>query len=246
VKHLLPRGGPASESHELSTPDVSSRTAAEASLDALDAADMARLSSGEATALDGLMQRHRRWLLKWLLSMLGDASEALEVFQDTFLRVYLYRHKFQTQRCFHPWLCTISLNLARTRLRWRLRQPSMISLPDEGGNDGGPETIENDLIDPCLSPEARLEQQEWLDALEGAVATLPAKLRVPLERFAFDDLSHAQVAAELGCSPKTVEMRIYHARQQIRDHLEDCAIKSEGFRLPSRKQWKAPLKSAPA
>lgn len=122
----------------------------------------------------------------------------------------------------------------------------MIRLPDEGSDDEGPETIENDLIDPCLSPEARLEQREWLDALKVAVATLPAKLRVPLERSAFDDLSHAEIAAELGCSPKTVEMRIYHARQQIREYLEDCAIKSEGFRLPRRKQWKAPLESAPA
>jgi DNA-directed RNA polymerase specialized sigma24 family protein len=82
--------------------------------------------------------------------------------------------------------------------------------------------------------------------LEGAVNALPVKLRVPLERFAFDDLSQADIAAKLHCSLKTVEMRIYHARQRIREHLQDCAKKSKGFRLPRRRLGRVPVESAAA
>ena len=78
-------------------------------------------------------------------------------------------------------------------------------------------------------------QDEWLTALQTTLDEMPPKLRRPLERFAFDDCSQAAIAAELGCSVKAVETRLYRARQWVRASLEACARNSEGFRLPKRK-----------
>lgn len=144
----------AREPHALSTSDVTGRSAAEVSPDALDAADMAGLTGGDGEALDRLMQRHQRWLLGWLTRVLADVSDARDVFQEAFLRVYLHRHRFDPQRRFHSWLCTIALNLARNCLRWRRRQPPRIPLPDEGTEDGEmPGTVVNTLIEPRPHPD---------------------------------------------------------------------------------------------
>jgi RNA polymerase sigma factor (sigma-70 family) len=56
-------------------------------------------------------------------------------------------------------------------------------------------------------------------ALDRAIANLPAKLRAPLVLTAFDGCSHAEAAAILGVSVKTVEMCVYRARKKLAEAL---------------------------
>jgi len=54
-----------------------------------------------------------------------------------------------------------------------------------------------------------------------AIAALPTDLREALMLFTVQDMSHADIAATLGCSAKAVEVRIYRARQMLKDALKN-------------------------
>jgi len=60
---------------------------------------------------------------------------------------------------------------------------------------------------------------ETANAVRQAIATLPEELRTPLALSEYDELSHAEIAQILNCSPKAVETRLYRARKQLRSVL---------------------------
>jgi len=79
-------------------------------------------------------------------------------------------------------------------------------------------------------PDARPGPVESLDAIERAeevrraVGTLPEETRIPLVLFIYEEKSHAEISEILKCSAKAVEMRLYHARQQLRERLQRLLV----------------------
>ena len=69
------------------------------------------------------------------------------------------------------------------------------------------------------NPTEKLELEERAAAVRRALAALPEDLRVPLVLAEYEGQSHREIAAVLECSPKAVEMRIYRARQRLRELL---------------------------
>ena len=78
------------------------------SSDALDRQDMARLCGGHDTALNDLMSRHAQRLFHYLIRQLQDESEAEDVAQEAFVRVYQHRQKYDAKYRFSTWLYTIA------------------------------------------------------------------------------------------------------------------------------------------
>src|SRR5437763_15117846 len=109
-----------------------------------DSDDMARLAAGHEAALNDLMSRHAERLFNYLLRVLQNETEAADVAQEAFVRVYLNRAKFRTRSKFSTWLYAIATNLARDLQRRRLRHPN-ISLDFEAGE--GNSSIHNVLPD---------------------------------------------------------------------------------------------------
>src|SRR5262245_17838913 len=93
--------------------------------DGQDQADMARLAEGRESALDDLMGRHAERLYHYLIRLLQDETEAEDLAQETFARVFLHRSKFKADKKFSTWLYAIATNLARDRLRHRSRHPTV-------------------------------------------------------------------------------------------------------------------------
>jgi RNA polymerase sigma factor (sigma-70 family) len=186
------------------------------SSDALDWRDMERLRSGGDAALNELMERHAQRLFHYLIRELQDEAEAEDVAQETFARVFQNRHKFDPRHRFSTWLYTIATHLARDRQRWRSRHPQ-VSLEAEG--ERGDRGLKDTLPDAGPGPEDSLAARERATAVRAAVADLPEDLRTPLLLAEYEELSHQEIAAVLGCTPKAVEMRIYRARQQLRARL---------------------------
>jgi RNA polymerase sigma-70 factor (ECF subfamily) len=182
----------------------------------LDRRDLVRLADGENRALDDLMARHGRAILHFLIRMLGDESVAEDLAQETFVRVYLHRRRFDPRRKPMTWLYTIAANLARDRLRWLARHPQ---LPLEAGALPSGQPLQDALPCPDPDPSAQLDSRERVDAIRQAVAALPEDLRLPLVLSTYEHRSQAEVAEVLGCSIKAVEMRVYRARQQLRAAL---------------------------
>src|SRR5437660_3359879 len=77
-----------------------------------DRADMERLAAGHDGALDSLMERHAGPVFQFLYRMVNDEAEANDLAQETFVRVYRHRERYDGGK-FTTWLYTIATNLAR-------------------------------------------------------------------------------------------------------------------------------------
>src|SRR3984957_19181246 len=87
-----------------------------------DAELMLRLKNGEDSILNELMSRWQQSLVAFIYRYIGHEADALDLAQETFVRVYETRRRYTVQGKFSTWLFTIAANLCRNHLRWRLRR----------------------------------------------------------------------------------------------------------------------------
>lgn len=175
----------------------------------LDREAMRRLAGGEDLALSGIMERWKSRLTAYLYRFTGNESTALDLAEETFVRLYQSRAKFRdhaSHAAFSTWLFGIAANLARNHLRWQKRHPTLAMEEAASVASAG---------DPSLSAESREREQ----AVRTAIATLPPDLREALIMSEYERLPQAEIAAIAGCSAKAVERRLSHAREILRKKL---------------------------
>ena len=189
-----------------------------AATDDQDREDMAHLVAGHDGALDDLMSRHGERLYHYLLRVLQNETEAADLAEEAFVRIYEHRAGFKPRNKFSTWLYTIATNLARDTKRFRARHPQL-SLDAEYGETG--RDFREILPDTKSNPGEQLESAERSEAVRRAVAALPEDQRVPLVLAEYEEKSHEEIAQILNCSAKAVEMRSYRARNQLRTQLQE-------------------------
>ena len=185
--------------------------------DALDRADMEKLSSGHEAALNDLMGRHAASIFHFLCRLTGNEEDANDLAQETFVRVFKSRDTYRPDQKFSTWLHTIAANLARNHFRWRARHPA-ISLEAES-----PETeqsLASTLPSNALAPSETAVAQERAQAVREAVHGLPEDMREAIVLCEWEDRSVAEAALILETTPKAVESRLYRARQMLRERLK--------------------------
>ena len=187
-----------------------------ADADQQDRLDMTRLAAGHGAALNELMGRHAERLFQYLARSLQNEEDAADLAQETFVRVYQNRTKFDAGKKFSTWLYAIASNLVRDRYRWRTRHPQL-SLDAENETTGN--SFGESLPEQKPSPDETTQTEERAATVRRAVAALPDKWRVPLILAEYEEKSHAEIGEILGCSAKAVEVRIYKARQELREQL---------------------------
>ena len=193
----------------------------EQSPDELDKADMVRLARGHDAALNELMERHSLRLFHYLVRQLHDESEAEDVAQETFIRVYQHSKKFDPTQKFSTWLYTIATNLVRDRFRYRSSRPQVSLDASSEGESGLREIIPDEKVS---TPAEDIQAAERAEAVRNAVAELPEELRTPLILSEYENLSHAEIGEILSCTPKAVETRLYRARQRLRPILQKLIV----------------------
>ncbi len=182
-----------------------------------DVALMQQLAEGEDLALNELMSRWRERIAAFLLRMVGDHATAMDLTQETFVRLYTSRQSYKPTAAFSTYLFHIAANLARSHARWKKRHPT-VPLEDEMGE------MVHEPVDPQLSPDDATALHEKTAMVNQAIAALPADLREALLLFTVEDMSHADIAATLGCTAKAIEVRIYRARQLLKEALAKQAL----------------------
>ncbi len=187
-----------------------------ATTDDPDRTDMARLVAGHDAALNDLMERHAEKLFHYLVRSLQSEEDAADLAQETFVRVYQNRAKFDASHKFSTWLYVIATNLVKSRYRYRSRHPQ-VSLDAE--NEATGESFRESVPENNPTPSESLQGAERAEAVRKAVGQLPEELRAPLILSEYEELSHAEIGAILDCTPKAVETRIYRARKLLRENL---------------------------
>ncbi len=184
--------------------------------DDLDVQDMSRLTAGHEAALNSLMERHAGKLFNYLVRCLQNEDDAADAAQETFVKVYQHRARFDPEQKFTTWLYAIAANLVKDRYRWRSRHPQ-VSLDAEIDATG--DSFRESLPGNDPLPHERVQAAERSETIRRAVAALPEELRQPFILAEYEERSQAEIGSILGCSAKAVETRIYRARQQLRVSL---------------------------
>ena len=177
---------------------------------------MERLAAGHERALNDLMARHSQKLFNYLIRSLQNEEDAADLAQETFVRVYQNREKFNSEQKFSTWLYTIATNLVKDRFRYRSRHPQ-ISMDAENEATGG--ALRDSVASDSPVPGEGLQGEERAEIVRKALTALPEDLRTPLILYEYEDLAYGAIAEILHCSTKAVETRIYRARQQLRGSL---------------------------
>ena len=192
--------------------------------EAQDRADMVRLAQGHDAALNELMDRHAGPIFRFLYRMVGNEDDANDLAQEAFVRVYKHRDRFRPAEKFSTWLYAIAANLARNHHRWRGRHPN-VSLDAEDESTG--RSRADLLTAPGAEPGDSLVEGERHRAVRAAVDALPDKLRDAVVLCEWEERSMAEAAAILGTPVKTIESRLYRARQMLRDRLGRWLVNSQ-------------------
>jgi RNA polymerase sigma-70 factor (ECF subfamily) len=177
---------------------------------------MLRLKNGDDLALNELMSQWQAPLVSFILRYTGNSADALDLAQETFVRVYESRARYQPSAKFSTWLFTIASNLCRNLARWRERHPT-VSL--DAPNDGDGATLGSVLPAPAESPSDSAERNDVASAVREHIQALPHDLKAAVLLFEYDGLSHEEIGQILGCSPKAVETRLYRGRKLLRAAL---------------------------
>jgi RNA polymerase sigma-70 factor (ECF subfamily) len=182
----------------------------------LDHASMVCLIAGDDLALNELMERWQKPLHSFILRYVGNYEDSIELAQETFVRVYHHRSRFNFKSKFSTWLLTIATNLCRHHARWRKRHPTL-SLDDTAGSD---ETFDEYLsIAAEEIPSALASRSELAKLVKEEIEKLPHDLKTAILLFAYDNLSYAEIGVILGCMPKAVETRLYRVRKLLAKRL---------------------------
>lgn len=185
---------------------------------------MRRVQGGDEAALGALMERWELPVKGLIGRIVLNASEAEELAQETFVRVWQQRGKFRAGAAFRPWVFSIAVNLARNRLRWWRRRPTVELHEWTRTEDGGRRTDGQETGDGRqVTGTAPLERAERAVAVREAIAALPVELREAIVLFEYEQMSHAEIAAAAGCTVKAVESRVARAREKLRAALKRWA-----------------------
>lgn len=184
----------------------------------LDLECLHRIRRGDGGGLDDLMKRHGDALYRFVLKSTSHPEDAADLVQETFVRVYRHASAYRQSGSVKTWIFSIALNLCRDRAR-RAARRRWLSF-DSGGRQGKDGRIsEVALADPSAGPAERAEERETERIVMGAIRDLPEKLQTPFVLCVLEGHAQAEVAEMLGTSMKTVELRIYRARRQLRATL---------------------------
>lgn len=168
-----------------------------------------RAADGDGEAVAWLVEATHRdaYGLAWRLT--GNAEDARDVTQEAYLRAYRGLPRFRGDAQFGTWLHRIVVNCAATHMG-RSRRHRHEELPD-AALLGDPSTE--------LHPDLRAEATDLRDRVVAALDVLPPKLRAVVVLRDVYEMSHEDIAAELGISVTAAKVRLHRARHRLRTEV---------------------------
>jgi len=174
--------------------------------------------AGDEDAFAELVGRYRNQITSYIYRMTNDYEEAVDLAQETFVRLYRAAGRYQTTHAFSTYLYRIATNLAISELRKRKR-PRLVSLTGLLNPGDGGEAVDFNPADDRPLQDVNLVETERREAISRAIGTLPEKYRAPLVLRDVQGKSYDEIAAILATSEGTVKSRINRARNFLRDKM---------------------------
>jgi RNA polymerase sigma-70 factor (ECF subfamily) len=171
-------------------------------------------AAGDREAFDELVRRYQRQVLNLVQATMGGGADADDLAQEAFVRAWRGLRRFRGESTFRTWLYGLTVNVVRThygkRTRFRRRFWT-------GGGSG---EADRDPLDRAVVDAGIEDALLMRDAIDRALAALPADLREAVTLRDVQGLEYREIAEVLGVPVGTVESRIFRARQKLKPVLE--------------------------
>jgi RNA polymerase sigma-70 factor (ECF subfamily) len=184
-------------------------------------------------AFELLMRDHNQRLFRLAFSLIGDASEAEDVLQESYVRAFQRLSTFSARSTLGAWLAAIVRNEAIDYLRARGRRLAAFTLEADLGSVDGEQShaIEGAPSDsPLCNPEASFDRDRLRSTLESAIASLPTRFRAVFMLREVEGLTVEETAQYLGVPAATIKTRDHRARAILRRKL-GTAFNGAGLKL---------------
>lgn len=181
---------------------------------------ISRLRVGELAAFEELVGLFERPVYALCFRLLGDAEEARDAAQETFLKVYRGLSGFRGESGLKTWIYRIAINQAMNQRRWwrRRHREETISLDLTRGE--GETTLGNLLPGRGCSPEADAITSERERCMMRALSEIKEEYRIALMLREIEELSYDEIAETLSISMGTVKSRIARGREELRRRVQ--------------------------
>jgi RNA polymerase sigma-70 factor, ECF subfamily len=177
--------------------------------------------SGNDTAFTQLVTRYKDSITNYLNMMVNDYDTAVDLCQETFLRVYRNIGRYSNLYQFSTWIYRIATNLAIDEMRYRKRRGQVFYKNVWGSrrseDKDGPEF---ELTDVRRGPRDEILRKESGQVLGDAIRSLPEKYRTAFIMKEVQELPYEEIAKVLNCSPGTIKSRLHRARELLQRKLE--------------------------
>ena len=173
---------------------------------------------GDEAAFGEIMNRYRNPLTNYLYRFLNDYEEAVDLAQETFVRVYFAIDRYHTQFAFSTYIYRIATNLAISEIRRRKRR-RLLSLTGlfQSEDDS---SVEFQPPDTRQLADDELVEEERDKTIARAIAALPEKYRVPVILRDIEGKSYDEVAEIMELGLGTTKSRISRGRGLLKEKLE--------------------------
>lgn len=170
-----------------------------------------RYAAGDEEAFQELMTRYKDSVYAFLRRFLSRSDLVEDVFQETFLQVFVSRNTFDLSRPLRPWLFTIAANKARDAVRSRHRRHAA-ALDAAIEPSAAEQTSYVSLMpDDVPAPQTTLMNLETRRAVQNIVSEMPENLRLVLLLSYFHELPYQEIAETLSLPLGTVKSRLHAA-----------------------------------
>jgi RNA polymerase sigma-70 factor, ECF subfamily len=177
--------------------------------------------SGNDAAFAQLVTRYKDPLTNYINMMIGDYDTAVDLCQETFLRVYRNIHRYSNLYQFSTWIYRIATNLAIDEMRYRKRRGQVFYRNVWGSK----KSTEKDapvfeISDVRRGPRDEMLRKESSQILGDAIRSLPEKYRTAFIMKEVQEMPYETIAKVLNCSAGTIKSRLHRARELLQRKLE--------------------------
>jgi len=178
---------------------------------------------GNELAFEGLFNRYRQALFKFVFNILRDYDQACDILQQVFLQLYVSLPKLDTHRPLKSWLFQVARNRCLDELRRKrfVRFSELDTFTDEEESEGL-----TFMQDPRPLPEEIVEHHDLQEKLLKAIQCLPPKFRPVVFLRYREQLTFSEIGKALGIPEATAKTYFSRAKPLLRAALDPDLLKA--------------------
>lgn len=181
---------------------------------------MLQVRDGNAAAFETLVEKHQKRLVMVLEHLVSDRTQAEDLAQDVFLRVYRARQRYVPTAKFSTWLYTITHNVASNSIRKssRRKEVNLVSSPSGSVPVRPLDTMAKDKSN--LMPTRMADQKEMAGIIHEAIQALGPRQRMAMLLSKYEGMSYNEIAETMELTTQAVKSLLSRARANLKESLE--------------------------